>query len=599
MIPRNRFSLGILIAGFIGLLTVNPLWPQSYSQARIVRLSFVEGNVTVQRPDIPAWAEAPVNTPLQQGFKLSTGENSYAEVQFENGGTIRLGEFGLLEFTRLELTPEGEKINHVDLRQGYATFHPLPSRVGESFRVGTTYGTLVAQGGTEFRVDLDQGIERVEVIDGSVEVQRDLGAMTLDRDSVLVMQPGSSQPTAISQGITQDDWDQWVNDRENQIASEAAGPSPDGYTGDDAEGAYGWTDLLQYGNWSNVPGAGYGWMPYGVDAGWAPYSMGQWCWYPGWGYTWIAAEPWGWLPYHYGGWRSIPGKGWIWFPGSLRRWSPAKVTWFHGPGWVGWTPRTRGKDNGVACESNCGGGVVSASAFRHGGVLTPNLMLAINPTTGEMVREPGIVPSIAAKLPGPAVPRPAALSHGSRVIPAGGAAGAGNPSVVMASPGLRNGSAAPPNSTIVYDPQQDSYINGHRATTPQPSPAPRVGASAFTPPVSSPGLIQSAPVGNGEMSGQPAENPAFGRPRSAPGAGPIGSVPPMRGYAYAAPSSSSSPSAKQGPSVPNSSVSGGRTGGSQAGESHVNVGTSSGGHSSPAPSGGGHSGGGSVGGGHH
>ena len=227
MKPRMRFLLGIPAAGFIALLTVMPVWAQSYSHARIVRLSFVEGDVTVQRPDVQAWAEAPVNTPLQQGFKLSTGENSFAEIQFENGGTIRLGELALLDFTQLELAPNGGKINHVELRQGYATFHPLPSRLGESLQVGTPYGTLIAQGGAQFRVDLDQGLERVEVFNGTVEVQSNLGAMTIEKDSVLVMQPGASEPTVVSQGITKDDWDQWVDNREAQHGNAVNRPLPE------------------------------------------------------------------------------------------------------------------------------------------------------------------------------------------------------------------------------------------------------------------------------------------------------------------------------------------------------------------------------------
>jgi hypothetical protein len=40
---------------------------QHYSHARVVRLSFAEGTVTVQRPEVPEWAKAPVNTPIQ-GF---------------------------------------------------------------------------------------------------------------------------------------------------------------------------------------------------------------------------------------------------------------------------------------------------------------------------------------------------------------------------------------------------------------------------------------------------------------------------------------------------------------------------------------------------
>jgi hypothetical protein len=72
----QTFRIGFAAAGFIALLAVMPVWAQNNSHARVVRLSFVEGEVTVQRPDVQAWAEAPVNTPLQEGFKLSTGENS-------------------------------------------------------------------------------------------------------------------------------------------------------------------------------------------------------------------------------------------------------------------------------------------------------------------------------------------------------------------------------------------------------------------------------------------------------------------------------------------------------------------------------------------
>jgi hypothetical protein len=41
----------------------------------------------------------------------------------------------------------------------------------------------------------------------------------------------------------------------------SSGPSPGSYTDDADESAYGWNDLLQYGSWNDVPGAGYGWSP--------------------------------------------------------------------------------------------------------------------------------------------------------------------------------------------------------------------------------------------------------------------------------------------------------------------------------------------------
>jgi hypothetical protein len=585
MKPRTRFSWEILAVGFIAVLTVIPGWAQSNSHARIVRLSFVQGDVTVQRPDLQAWAEAPVNTPLAEGFKLSTGGNSFAEIQFENGGTIRLGELSLLEFTQLELAPNGGKINHVELRQGYATFHPLPSHLGESLQIDTPYSTLNAQGGTQFRVDLDQGMERVEVFDGTVEVQSSLGGMTIEKDSVLVMQPGTSEPTVVSQGITKDDWDQWVDDRETRVDMPPTGPSPDAYTGGTDDANYGWADLQQYGTWSNVPGQGFGWIPTMLATTWAPYSMGQWCWYPGWGYTWIGAEPWGWLPYHYGGWDFVPGTGWVWFPGSLRTWSPGQVTWFHGPNWVGWLPRTHQKDGAIACGNNCGGGVVSAATFQHGGVLTSNLMLHVNPTSGERVKEPGIVPSIEAKLTGPALSFPAAQGHGlqGNAVPA--PAGSGIPNTATTSLPTRTPGR---NSTIVFDPQRDAYVNSQRVVKSQEPAASPAGTNSATKPTAKPGLIQPVPVTGREPGERAAGNQDLLQQ-----------------------SPTGNPFTRQGPSAPNRNPSGDRPaessgqaagihiGGSRApAESHPAPAPSGGGHPSSAPAGGGHTGGGPGGGGH-
>jgi hypothetical protein len=432
MSSRICSSLLTLSAVSIFLLTAILGLAQSNSRARAVRLSFVEGEVTLQRPDVQGWAEAPVNTPLQEGFQLSTGENSFAEVQFENGGTVRLGQLTLLDLTELELAPDGGMINNLELRQGYATFHPLPSRLEEALRVGTPFATLVAQGGTEFRVDLGQGLERVEVFAGKVEVQSNLGGMVIERDSVLILQPGATEPTIVSQGITQDDWDQWVEARDQRAAMAPAGPSLDSDANDTAAPPYGWSDLQQYGNWSYVPGEGYGWSPAFVTSGWAPFSAGEWCWYPDWGYTWIGAEPWGWLPYHYGGWEFIPGTGWVWFPGSFTNWSPGRVTWSHGPGWIGWMPSRHRKGAVVPCENNCGGGVVSVSTFRQGGLLNSSAMLGFSPATGVRVKAPGIIPSTAAKLPGPAVSLPAAQSQG--VLPGWALAGARSPVTPVAEP---------------------------------------------------------------------------------------------------------------------------------------------------------------------
>jgi hypothetical protein len=567
MKPRRCFFLLALVAGMFSLPTANPAWAQDYSHARIVRLSFVEGDVTVARPDVQGWAQAPVNTPLQESFKLSTGENSFAEVQFENGGTIRLGQLAMLDFAQLALTAGGGKINHVQLEQGYATFQARLDNGEDSYEVVTPGGTLTARDNTLFRVDLDRGVERVEVFKGTVDVASNIGTWALEKNSVLELRPGASEPATLTEGITKDDWDHWVEDRENRVETAQTGPLPSNYTGNTGDLLYGWSDLGEYGNWSYLPGWGYGWMPTAMGYGWAPYSVGRWCWYPGWGYTWISAEPWGWLPYHCGAWEFVQGVGWVWFPEACGMWSPALVTWYTGPGWIGWVPRphpvhgkptanpgaagitwvprphpVHGKPtpNPGADSGRGGGAVVSANTFRNGGLVNSASALGFNPSTGEKIDGPGIQPTVATMLPGPPVPQPAAqapvraINLGNGLRPARGdtsapaktftvKAGQGAPVVgpggaaAPAMPGRRVG-VAPPDSGIVYDPQGSRYVNTGRVTPAQESPAARTEPTVTAAPVAKPGRVERLPGGKPDLGMHAAEAPGLLHPSPAVGA---------------------------------------------------------------------------------
>ena len=130
-------------------------------------------------------------------------------------------------------------------------------------------------------MDLEQGMERVEVMNGSVDEQSNLGSMTIEQDSVLVMQPGAPHPTTVSQGITEDDWDQWVAIARPTRKWRPSGPSPDAYTGRRR------TDRLTAGTTCRNTAPGLTCQARAMvgfpmaAAGWAPYSIGQWCWYPG------------------------------------------------------------------------------------------------------------------------------------------------------------------------------------------------------------------------------------------------------------------------------------------------------------------------------
>jgi len=320
---------------------------QELSHARIVRLSFAEGIVTVLRPDVGEWAKSSVNTPIQEGFKVATDEGGFAEIEFENTSTARIGQGTLLEFTQLALLPSGGKVNRMTLAQGYATFNILPEN-DDIYEVTAGTATITPQGKSRFRVDVEDGILQVKVFKGSVEIMSPEGTGTLGKNTVLEVRPGGEQPFEISQGITKDDWDNWVEEREERVGMvQSLGPHKVLNVGDSIWGAM---DLMYYGTWFSDPFYGYGWVPT-VTPGWSPYSHGRWTWYPGWGYTWIGMEPWGWLPYHYGSWNYNAGIGWCWYPtGGFNAWSPAAVQWYQGSGWVGWAPRGPKRSSSSPCR---------------------------------------------------------------------------------------------------------------------------------------------------------------------------------------------------------------------------------------------------------
>lgn len=502
-----------------------------YSHARIVRLSFVEGTVTLQRPDIADWAAAPVNTPIQEGFKLSTAEKSFAEVEFENTSTVRLGQDSLLDFSQLVITPSGGKVNRLTLEQGYATFNVNPEGV-DTFEVKSqdTTITLAAGATTRFRVDLDQGTMRVEVFKGAVDVSSPYGQQTLSKDMMLDIRPGTEQAFNLSRGITKDSWDQWVDERENQESVVRNSPAPGVYSSDNINSYYGWNDLSNYGNWNYFPGYGYGWAPM-AGYGWSPFSDGRWCWYPGFGFTWISFEPWGWLPFHYGGWLFQPGWGWTWFPGSFGAWSPGNVNWSEGSGWVAWTPmRPKGIVGASGCGpgQNCGRIIVRPDVLREGKPVRPSSVLDLDLADGRPVARPDIRPTRAAMLPGAPATRAASIAPRTNL---GRAEQNGNSAqvssgrntvVVGESSGARRAPASQPG--LVFDPASGRFVNSN-AIRPVPATERSHAASPGTEEHSaSPGSILGAAPDRRSPSGQsdsaaPARGvPSYSHESAAPAA---------------------------------------------------------------------------------
>jgi hypothetical protein len=96
-----------------------------------------------------------------------------------------------------------------------------------------------------------------------------------------------------------------------------------------------YSNLAPHGHWVRHGSYGWVWLPYGIRAGWRPYTLGRWVMTDE-GWTWISDEPFGWATYHYGRWVNDAQYGWGWVPGY--QWAPAWVAWRTGNGYIGWAP---------------------------------------------------------------------------------------------------------------------------------------------------------------------------------------------------------------------------------------------------------------------
>jgi uncharacterized protein DUF6600/FecR-like protein len=309
---RSILSFSFIFALSVG---IQPAAADS-SHARVIRLSLVQGDVRFAREshgdplaDQKAqWETAQANLPVRQGYVVAT-DNGRAEVEFENGAMAFLNENSVLEFFDLSLE-DGARTTRLVLRQGSASFYVNPSS-GDYFSVTGGDFTVEASGKGSFRINNFDDGSNVDVLTGHASVLHKKETTQLNKGQSLSMKAGEDS-VSIGRLPTDDDFDHWVSGRIDTVST-ATNASLQ-YT-NSSNYLPGYADLYTYGAWSSCGSFGYGWRPFGASLGWSPFTMGQWLWDPGFGWTFASYQPWGWAPYHYGGWLfDASCGGWFYSP---------------------------------------------------------------------------------------------------------------------------------------------------------------------------------------------------------------------------------------------------------------------------------------------
>jgi hypothetical protein len=286
------------------------------THVRIVRLSQAQGKVGMDRGTGKGVELAMQNMPIVEGMLLGTAnEDSYAEVEFEDGSALRLGPGTAVSFSQLVSRATGAKATTVRVDRGTVYVNRENTKSADEFSLvagGTKKITVMPA--THMRVELTGTKAAIAVFSGQVAVDGSGAPVMVGKKQTLSLDVSDgSGKVELAKNVDEGPFDEWDKDALKYHQQYAKGNSLV------SGGGYGVSDLFYYGGFSTVAGCGTFWQPYFVSSSWSPYANGAWAAYPGAGYSWVSPYPWGWLPFHTGAWSYCPSRGWGWQPGGAWR----------------------------------------------------------------------------------------------------------------------------------------------------------------------------------------------------------------------------------------------------------------------------------------
>jgi hypothetical protein len=305
--PKSSLVHVVLVALACALVALPAM---ADSQARIVRLSDVQGSVEIDKNAGMGFEKGFLNLPITQGTRLRTRDTGRAEIEFEDGSTVRLAPNTMIEFSRLGLSDAGQRISEVNLTEGQAYVNWLGK--SDDFTLNFSREKVQLSHGAHFRVETSTNKATFAVFKGDVDVAGPAGTVRVSKKKMVIFDVNDEDKYTLAKNQEDplDAWDKRAVEYHEQYAKGNSSPY-----------GYGYSDLNYYGSFRNVGGYGMMWQPFFTGVGWDPFMDGAWAFYPGFGYMWASAYPWGWLPYRYGNWAFVPGFGWMWQPGGWNSWN--------------------------------------------------------------------------------------------------------------------------------------------------------------------------------------------------------------------------------------------------------------------------------------
>jgi hypothetical protein len=325
---KMRKTTGILIA-LLFFISASNAEETQYTNDSFARLSYVKGDIYVQRSTDLGYEEGVVNMPISEGDRMGTTDGR-AEIYLGNGNYVRLDNETKLDL--LTLPDKTSELIRIRVWTGHIYFRVRGLEEEKNIEIHTPDVSIYVLDNGLYRIDVREGSEtEIFVYEGMLEAAGEADSILINNEQRVEVATGrfTSQPTRFY-AVAEDSFDRWSEHRDSQIQKRMA----KAYLPEELEDYE--YELSTNGEWVYMPTYGNVWVPGGIDPYWRPYYHGRWTWLSRCGWTWIPYETWGWCTYHYGRWHWRYGLGWYWIPTTI--WGPAWVSWYWGHDYFGWAP---------------------------------------------------------------------------------------------------------------------------------------------------------------------------------------------------------------------------------------------------------------------
>src|SRR5690349_16238403 len=240
--------------------------------ARVGRLAYTEGQVSVYQDPELGWDKAYVNTPITSENSVWTDRSSRAEMRV-GGIAARLDQETQLDVSRLDDDDfdAGMPRGSLNLRVRY-------KQQNDHITFNTPHALFVIETDGRYRLDVDEERDqsRLTVFGGYAFLDGPNGRIPVENGRMVIVTGGGQYAF---ERAREDAFDRWASSRDQQWQDSISRR----YVPEDMTG---YEELDRYGSWQQDADYGAIWYPTRVASSWQPYRYGHWSYVRPWGWTW-------------------------------------------------------------------------------------------------------------------------------------------------------------------------------------------------------------------------------------------------------------------------------------------------------------------------